>query len=109
METRYLEWICHRNCFTACTRLKNGRNYVTQWKLEQLPEFVARLRPTDEVAVESRATRDCSTRGGAAREARGRGEPEPVPGDHASVSKTDPNDARNLALYLAKDLLPEVR
>src|SRR5205085_11043114 len=26
-----------------------------------------------------------------------------------SVKKTDPNDARNLALYLAKDLLPEVR
>jgi transposase len=27
----------------------------------------------------------------------------------SSVKKTDPNDARNLALYLAKDLLPEVR
>jgi len=26
-----------------------------------------------------------------------------------SVNKTDPNDARNLALYLAKDLLEEVR
>ena len=26
-----------------------------------------------------------------------------------SVKKTDPNDARNLALYLAKGLLPEVR
>ena len=26
-----------------------------------------------------------------------------------SVKKTDPNDARNLALYLSKDLLPEVR
>jgi len=26
-----------------------------------------------------------------------------------SMKKTDPNDARNLALYLAKDLLPEVR
>ena len=26
-----------------------------------------------------------------------------------SVKKTDPNDARNLALYLAKDLPPEVR
>jgi hypothetical protein len=25
------------------------------------------------------------------------------------VKKTDPNDARNLALYLEKDLLPEVR
>ena len=25
------------------------------------------------------------------------------------MKKTDPNDARNLALYLAKDLLPEVR
>jgi hypothetical protein len=25
------------------------------------------------------------------------------------VKKTDPNDARNLALYVEKDLLPEVR
>lgn len=42
----------HRNCFTACIQLENGRNYVTEWKLEQLPKFVGKLRPSDEVAVE---------------------------------------------------------
>ena len=42
----------HRNCFTACIRLEKGRNYVKGWKLEQLPKFVAKLRASDEVAVE---------------------------------------------------------
>jgi hypothetical protein len=52
METRrHIGIDLHRNCFTACVRLENGRNYVTEWKLEQLPKFVAKLRPSDEVEV----------------------------------------------------------
>jgi hypothetical protein len=30
----------HRNRFTSCVRLENGRNYLTDWKLEDLPRFV---------------------------------------------------------------------
>jgi len=33
-------------------RLGSGRNYLSQWKPEQLPQFMKKLRPTDEVAVE---------------------------------------------------------
>jgi hypothetical protein len=83
---------------------------MTKWKLEQLTKFVAKLRPSDEVAVEVKGNT-------------GRFDNAVAP--HVkrvvavnsnqfrvithSVKKTDRNDARNLALYLSKDLLPEVR
>ena len=52
---RVKRWIgidLHRRRFTCCLRLETGRNYLSEWSLEQLPQFVQRLRPTDEVAVE---------------------------------------------------------
>src|SRR5215469_16559247 len=53
METkRYIGIDLHRNCFTACVRLENGRNYLSEWKLEELPRFIKKLRASDEVAVE---------------------------------------------------------
>jgi hypothetical protein len=32
---RYIGIDLHRNCFTACLRLENGREYLREWKLEQ--------------------------------------------------------------------------
>jgi transposase len=110
MEKRYLGVDLHRNQFTVCVRLENGRTYLREWKLEALAQFVKKLRPTDEVAVEvtgnTRLFHD-------------------VIAPHVarvvvvdtnrfrvitqSVKKTDANDAQLLALYLAKGLLPEVR
>ena len=51
MEKHYIGIDLHRNQFTCCVRLENGRMYVTSWKLEDLARFVKKLRPTDEVAV----------------------------------------------------------
>jgi transposase len=100
----------HRNHFTCCLRLENGRNYLSDWKLEDLPRFVQKLRPSDEIAVEvtgnTRLFRD------AVAPYVGRVvavNPNQFKVISQSVKKTDPNDARNLALYLEKDLLPEVR
>ena len=59
--TRHIGVDLHRNCFTACIRLENGKHYVTEWKLEQLPKFVAKLRPSGEWSSKSRATRGCFT------------------------------------------------
>jgi hypothetical protein len=42
----------HRNQFTWCVRLENGRNDLTDWKLEDLPRFVKKRRRNDEIAVE---------------------------------------------------------
>ncbi len=52
MEKRYIGIDLHRNQFTCCIRLENDRTYLTEWRLEDLPRFVKKLRPSDEVAVE---------------------------------------------------------
>ena len=100
----------HRNRFTCCVRLENGRNYLTEWKLEDLPRFVKKLRASDEIAVEvtgnTRLFRDAVAPHVARVVAV---DPNQFKVISHSVKKTDPNDARNLALYLEKDLLPEVR
>jgi transposase len=109
-EKRYIGIDLHRRRFTCCVRLASGRNYLSEWNLEQLPEFVKRLRPRDEVAVEVTGNTRLfyeAVRPHAARVVVV--DPNPFHVISHSVKKTDPNDARNLALYLAKGLLPEVR
>jgi transposase len=111
METkRYIGIDLHRNCFTACTRLENGREYLKEWQLEDLNKFIGKLRASDEIAVEVTGNTRLFYEATAPHVAR------VVVVDSnqfkvitQSVKKTDSNDARNLALYLAKDLLPEVR
>ena len=111
METRrHIGIDLHRNCFTACVRLENGRNYLSEWKLEDLPRFTKKLQASDELAVEM----TCNTRffyqAVAPHVARVLAvDPNQFKVISHSVKKTDPNDARSLALYLAKGLLPEVR
>jgi hypothetical protein len=31
----------HRKRFTCCLRLEDGRNYLSDWKLEDLPRFIS--------------------------------------------------------------------
>ena len=108
---RYIGIDLHRERFTCCTRLESGREYVSEWKLERLGQFVNKLRPADEVAVEVTGNTRLFHDAVAPVVAR------VVVVDSnqfgvisRSVKKTDSNDARNLALYLSKgDLLPEVR
>jgi transposase len=111
METkRYIGIDLHRNCFTACVRLENGRNYLSEWKLEELPRFTKKLRASDEIAVEMTGNTRFFHQAVAPHVARVVAvDPNQFKVISQSVKKTDPNDARNLALYLAKDLLPEVR
>jgi len=100
----------HRNRFTCCVRLENGRKYVTDWKLEDLPRFTKKLRPTDEIAVEVTGNPRLFYEAVAPHVKRVVAvDPNQFKVISHSVKKTDPNDARNLALYLEKDLLPEVR
>ena len=88
----------HRNQFTCCVRLENGRTYLTDWKLEDLPRFAKKLRPSDQIAVEvtgnTRLFRDAVApyvkRVVAV-------DPNQFKVISHSVKKTDPNDARNLA------------
>ncbi len=110
MKKRYIGIDLHRNQFTCCVRLENGRSYLSQWRLQDLARFVHKLRPSDEVAVEMTGNTRLFCEALAPHVARA------VVVDtnqfrviSRSVKKTDPNDARLLALYLSKGLLPEVR
>src|SRR5712692_5042967 len=108
--TRHIGIDLHRNKFTCCMQLANGRNYLSEWKLENLLVFVKKLRPTDEVAVEVTGNTRLFYDAVAPHVARVVAvDPNQFRVISHSVKKTDPNDARNLALYLSKGLLPEVR
>src|SRR5215468_9573510 len=109
-EKRYLGIDLHRRVFTCCVRLENGRQFLSEVRLGQLPQFVKKLRATDEVAVEITSNTRLFHDAVAPQVAR------VVVVDtnqfrviSQSVKKTDPNDARLLSLYLSKDMLPEVR
>jgi transposase len=109
-EKRSIGIDLHRRRFTCCVRLENGRNYLSEWSLEQLPQFIKKLRSTDDVAVEVTGNTRLFYEAVAPSVARVVVvDPNQFRVISHSVKKTDPHDARNLALYLAKGLLPEVR
>src|SRR5579863_1739347 len=109
-EKRYIGIDLHRRRFTCCIRWENGRNYLSEWNLEQLPPFIKKLRATDEMAVEVTGNTRLFYEAVAPYVARVVVvDPNQFRVISHSVKKTDPHDARNLALYLAKGLLPEVR
>lgn len=107
---RYLGVDLHRTQFTVCTRDEHGGKTLRQWRSEQLPEFVQQLSAEDEIAVEATSTTARFHEAVAAQVAR-----VVVVNPHqfkvisASVKKTDDKDAESLALFLSKDMLPEVR
>lgn len=110
MEKRYVGVDLHRNQFTVCVRLENGRTYLREWKLGALPQFVKKLRASDEVAVE--ATGNTRLFYGVVQPRVARVVVVATNQFRVitqSVKKTDANDAQLLALYLEKGLLPEVR
>jgi transposase len=110
MGKRYIGIDLHRNRFTCCMRLENERTYVTEWELEQLGKCVKKLRPSDEIAVEITGNARLFYDAVAPHVARvvvvNTSQFKVI---CQSVKKTDPHDARALALYLSKNMLPEVR
>lgn len=110
MEKRYIGIDLHRNRFTCCVRLENGRSYLSQWALEDLPRFVKKLRAHDELAVEVTGNTRLFVDAVSSHVARiAVVDTNQFRVISRSVKKTDPNDARLLSLYLSKNLLPEVR
>ncbi len=107
---RYIGVDLHRNRFTVCTLAENGRNYMRTWEISELEKFASQLKATDELAVEvtgnTRLFYD-AVFGHVSRVVVVNSQQFKVVSQ--SVNKTDDNDARRLALFLSKDLLPEVR
>ena len=99
----------HRNRFTVCTRT-NGRNYLSTCSLKHLERFCGKLRADDAVAVEMTSNTRLFAEAVGPHVARVvLVNPQQFKVVSASVNKTDDNDARRLALFLEKDMLPEVR
>jgi len=108
--SRYFGVDLHRNCFTVCLQLENGRQYVSEWPLTALAKFVSRLRADDQVAVEVTGNARLFYDAVVAYVARVVVvNPFQFEVIRKSVKKTDAHDARALALFLSKDMLPEVR
>jgi transposase len=107
---RYLGVDLHRTQFVVCTRWENGEQEIRQWRIGELARFVEQLQAEDQIAVEAMGTTARFYDAVA-----GRVERVVVVNPHQfkviseSVKKTDRQDAQALALYLEKDLLPEVR
>lgn len=110
MKKRYIGVDLHRDCFTACMRYDDGRETIQDWKLDQLGDFLKQLRRADEVAVEVSGNTRFFYDAVAPRVSKvvvvNTTEFRVI---SESVKKTDDNDARALALFLSKNLLPEVR
>jgi len=100
----------HRNCFTVYTRQANGSGESREWSIHQLKAFAKTVKANDEVAVEATGNVRLFTQ--ALKE---RGCRVVVVNPHQfqvisrSVKKTDEHDAKVLAEFLSKGMLPEVR
>lgn len=107
--SRHIGIDLHRNRFTACTRV-NGRNYLRTWEMKHLSRFCAQLRADDALAVEITGNTRLFVDAVSPQVKRVVVvNPQQFKVISASVNKTDNNDARALARFLEKDLLPEVR
>lgn len=107
---RFIGVDLHRNCFTVCLIAENGRKYVSEYRLEEIDRFLCRVRPTDEVAVEVTGNTRLFYDLVAPHVARvAVVNPSEFRVIRQSTKKTDKHDACALALFLSKNLLPEVR
>jgi transposase len=107
---RYVGIDLHKNMFVACFWEAEERQQLVRYPMGQIEQFVKALRADDVVGVESTGNTAYFVR--------------KVEGNAASVkvihpgkfkviaestSKTDAKDARTIAWYLAKGMVPEVR
>lgn len=107
---RYLGVDLHRNCFTVSTRQEDGSGESREWSIRNLPAFARVVRASDAVAVEAtgnvrlfcEALKNLGNRVVVVN-------PRQFEVISRSVKKTDKHDAKVLAEFLAKDMLPEVR
>ncbi len=100
----------HSNSLTACYLSQAGAEQLATWGLSDLTKFLATLRPDDQVAVEATGnTRWFSQQLQPHVRRVVIVDPNQFEVIRRSVRKTDKHDARALAQFLQKDLLPGAR
>jgi len=107
---QYIGVDLHRNSFTTCVWNEEGKSEIKRWPIQGLKVFARGLSAEDEVAVE--ATGNVRMFSEALKESGCRVRvvnPHQFDVISRSVKKTDEHDAKILAEFLAKGMLPEVR
>src|SRR5437870_6795650 len=107
---RFIGVDLHSNQITICYLTKSGQETHRTFSLKALAEFQKTLRRTDRIAVE--ATGNTRWFVGQIKELVAEFvivNPNQFEVIRKSVKKTDRHDARALALFLSKQLLPEAR
>jgi transposase len=106
----YLGVDLHSNSFTVCYRSSQGKERIATYELGRLGQFSKTLRKHDRLAVE--ATGNTAWFAEQIRDRISRVvvvDPHQFKVIRKSVKKTDKHDARTLAFFLSKDMLPEAR
>lgn len=107
---RYIGVDLHQNSLTACYLNHDGTCSTATYRMADLQQFKSQLLKTDEVAVEATGNtrffvnqiKDCAARVVVVN-------PSQFEVITKSVSKTDKADAKALALFLSKGMLPVAR
>ena len=106
----YLGVDLHTNSFTVCHRTRQGKQRIATYAIDRMDRFGKTLRKRDEVAVE--ATGNTAWFVEQIRSSVRKVivvDPNQFKVIRQSVKKTDKHDARALALFLSKGMLPEAR
>jgi len=106
----YLGVDLHSNSFTVCYRSSQGKERISVFDIKCIGQFRKSLRKHDKLAVEATGNTAWFVE-----QVRDRVSRIVVVDPHQfrvirnSVKKTDKHDARTLAFFLSKDMLPEAR
>jgi len=107
---RYLGVDLHTNSFTVCYLTDTGRERIKEYRMKDLKEFKRGLKRTDSVAVEATGnTRYFVDEVCQLVKQVVVVDPSKFEIIKSSINKTDENDARNLAFFMSKDMLPKAR
>jgi transposase len=106
----YLGVDLHTNSFTVCYQTSEGNQRIATFDIRRIDSFRKSLRTSDSIAVE--ATGNTAWFVERVRERVAKVvvvDPHQFEVIRKSVKKTDKHDARTLAFFLSKDMLPEAR
>lgn len=106
----YLGVDLHPSCFTVCYRSRQGKERMATYRINEIHLFRKTLRKRDQVAVEATGNTAWFVE-----QIRSRVkkvivvDPNQFQLIRQSVKKTDPLDAKMIAFFLSKGMLPEAR
>ena len=106
----YLGVDLHTNSFTVCRRTKQAKETINEYSIARIDRFLKTLRKDDVLAVEATGNTAWFIEQLADRVKKAVVvNPHQFEVIRKSVKKTDKHDAKTLAYFLSKDMLPESR